>query len=118
MRTLAETPAAVKTAHLTAKSPLPREHGAWAVLLVPFATAVGISSKLTPPVGLLLVSVLCFFMARATAAGTAEAAFCPPHHATRSPTARRANWLAQVRAPVRPKGSRGRNGISTISGCR
>jgi len=47
-----------------AKPPMPREHGAWGILLVPFATATGISGIWNLPVTLLLVSVLSFFIAR------------------------------------------------------
>ena len=45
---------------------LPREHGAWGILLIPFATAVGIAGIFNIPVVLLLVSVLCFYLARAS----------------------------------------------------
>jgi len=43
---------------------LPREHGAWGILLIPFATAIGIAGIFNAPVALLLVSVLCFYLAR------------------------------------------------------
>jgi hypothetical protein len=43
---------------------MPREHGAWGILLVPFATAVGVAGVWNLPVTLLLVSVLSFFIAR------------------------------------------------------
>jgi YwiC-like protein len=43
---------------------LPREHGAWGILLIPFATAVGIAGVFNAPVALLLASVLCFYLAR------------------------------------------------------
>jgi hypothetical protein len=46
------------------KPPVPREHGAWGILLVPFATAVGVSGVWNLPVTLLLVSILCFYVAR------------------------------------------------------
>jgi hypothetical protein len=46
------------------KPPLPREHGAWGILLVPFATAVGVTGVFDLKVGLLLASVLCFYIAR------------------------------------------------------
>ncbi len=46
------------------KPPLPREHGAWGILLVPFAIAVGVSGVFDLKVALLLVSVLCFYVAR------------------------------------------------------
>jgi len=46
------------------KPPMPREHGAWGILLIPFATAVGVVGIWTLPVTLLLVSVLCFYTAR------------------------------------------------------
>lgn len=44
--------------------PVPREHGAWGILLVPFATAVGVAGIWNLPVALLLASVLCFYIAR------------------------------------------------------
>jgi hypothetical protein len=47
-----------------ARPPLPREHGAWGILLIPFATAVGVAGVWNWPVTLLLVSVLCFYVAR------------------------------------------------------
>ena len=47
-----------------ARPPTPREHGAWGILLVPFATAVGVAGKWNLPVALLLASVLCFYLAR------------------------------------------------------
>jgi hypothetical protein len=43
---------------------MPREHGAWAILLIPFATAAGIAGVWNWPVALLLASVLSFFIAR------------------------------------------------------
>ena len=43
---------------------LPREHGAWGILLIPFATAAGIAGVFNVPVALLLASVLCFYLAR------------------------------------------------------
>jgi hypothetical protein len=43
---------------------MPREHGAWGILLIPFATAVGIAGTWNLPVALLLVSVMCFYVAR------------------------------------------------------
>ena len=43
---------------------LPREHGAWGILLIPFAIAVGIAGSFNAPVALLLASVLCFYLAR------------------------------------------------------
>jgi hypothetical protein len=46
------------------RPPVPREHGAWGILLIPFATAVGVAGVWNLPVALLLVSVLCFFVAR------------------------------------------------------
>ena len=39
---------------------LPREHGAWGILLIPFATALGIAGIFNGPVALLLASVLSF----------------------------------------------------------
>lgn len=49
-----------------ARPPMPREHGAWGILLVPFATAVGVAGVWNLPVALLLVSILCFYVARAS----------------------------------------------------
>jgi len=46
------------------KPPAPREHGAWGILLIPFATAVGVAGTWNLPLALLLVSVLCFYLAR------------------------------------------------------
>ncbi len=46
------------------KPPLPREHGAWGILLIPFATAVGVAGVWNLPVTLLLASLLCFYLAR------------------------------------------------------
>jgi hypothetical protein len=43
---------------------MPREHGAWGILLIPFATAVGIAGTWNLQVALLLVSVMCFYVAR------------------------------------------------------
>ena len=37
------------------KPPMPREHGAWGILLIPFATAVGVAGVWNLPVALLLV---------------------------------------------------------------
>lgn len=48
----------------TDRPPAPREHGAWGILLVPFAVAVGVAGRWTLPVALLLVSVLCLYVAR------------------------------------------------------
>jgi hypothetical protein len=45
---------------------MPREHGAWGILLIPFATAVGVAGVWNLPVALLLVSVLCFYVARSS----------------------------------------------------
>ena len=47
-----------------ARPPLPREHGAWGILLIPFAGAVGAAGVWNLPVALLLVSILCFYLAR------------------------------------------------------
>jgi hypothetical protein len=46
--------------------PLPREHGAWGILLIPFATAVGVSGVCDLKIAFLLGSVLCFYVARAS----------------------------------------------------
>ena len=43
---------------------LPREHGAWGILLIPFATAAAIAGVFDRPVGLLLASILCFYLTR------------------------------------------------------
>jgi len=48
----------------TSAPPMPREHGAWGVLLIPFATAVGVSGVFDGRIALLLASVLCFYLAR------------------------------------------------------
>ena len=58
MITVAERPVVVS------RPPMPREHGAWGILLIPFATAVGVADVWSLPVALLLVSVLCFYVAR------------------------------------------------------
>ena len=49
---------------VAAKPPMPREHGAWGILLLPFATAVGVAGMWNLPVSLLLGSILCFYLAR------------------------------------------------------
>ncbi|MGO9245786.1 MAG: YwiC-like family protein [Verrucomicrobiia bacterium] len=46
------------------RPPMPREHGAWGILLIPFATAVGVSGVVDVRMALLLTSVLCFYVAR------------------------------------------------------
>ncbi len=43
---------------------LPREHGAWGILLIPFLTAAAIAGPLTLPVWLALATVLLVFLAR------------------------------------------------------
>ena len=43
---------------------MPREHGAWGILLIPFATAAGVAGVFDAPVALLLVSVFGFYLAR------------------------------------------------------
>jgi hypothetical protein len=48
----------------TGRPPMPREHGAWGILLIPFATAAGISGVFDVRVALLLASVLSFYLAR------------------------------------------------------
>ena len=54
-----------KIEHSTiAAPPMPREHGAWGILLIPLATAVGVSGVFDLKVVLLLASVLCFYVAR------------------------------------------------------
>jgi hypothetical protein len=57
MLAVEETPVAVRP-------PMPREHGAWGILLIPFATAVGVTGVFDVKVALLLASVLCFYVAR------------------------------------------------------
>lgn len=57
-----ERPAVAKP--LATTPPMPREHGAWGILLIPFATAVGVSGVFDLKVALLLVSVLGFYVAR------------------------------------------------------
>ena len=52
------------TARPGGKPPMPREYGAWGILLIPFATAVGVSGVFDSKVTLLLLSVLCFYVAR------------------------------------------------------
>jgi hypothetical protein len=48
----------------TARPPMPREHGAWGILLIPFATAVGVAGVWNLPVTLLLAGILFFYIAR------------------------------------------------------
>lgn len=43
---------------------LPREHGAWGILLVPFLTAAGIAGVFSPAVVLALLAVVLAFLAR------------------------------------------------------
>lgn len=45
--------------------PLPREHGTWAILLIPFLTATAITGTLNPAVGVALLAVLLTFLLRA-----------------------------------------------------
>jgi hypothetical protein len=49
---------------IVSRPPMPREHGAWGILLIPFATAVGVSGVFDLKVALLLAGVLCFYVAR------------------------------------------------------
>ncbi len=49
---------------VVARPPMPREHGAWGILLIPFATAVGVAVVWNLPVALLLAGILCFYVAR------------------------------------------------------
>ena len=49
---------------VVARPPMPREHGAWGILLIPFATAAGVAGVWNLPVMLLLVSILSFYIAR------------------------------------------------------
>src|SRR5664280_497196 len=65
MTTTMQTRQSRKIEHSTiAVPPMPREHGAWGILLIPFATAVGVSGVFDLKVALLLASVLCFYVAR------------------------------------------------------
>jgi YwiC-like protein len=48
----------------TKTPPMPREHGAWGILLIPLATAVGVSGVFDLKIALLLAGVLCFYVAR------------------------------------------------------
>jgi hypothetical protein len=48
----------------TARPPMPREHGVWGILLIPFATAVGVTGVWNLPVALLLASIMCFYVGR------------------------------------------------------
>jgi hypothetical protein len=59
---LLERPAGLS--HASTKPPMPREHGAWGILLIPFAIAVGIAGVWNLQTALLLVSVICFYLAR------------------------------------------------------
>jgi hypothetical protein len=43
---------------------MPREHGAWGILLVPFFTAIGVAGVVDAKVCLLLGSILAFYLAR------------------------------------------------------
>jgi len=45
-------------------SAFPREHGAWAILLIPFLTAAAIAGRWTAPVFMALVVILLAFVAR------------------------------------------------------
>lgn len=53
-----------RAAVASARPPMPREHGAWGILLIPFATAVGVAGVFDVKVALLLASVVCFYIAR------------------------------------------------------
>lgn len=55
---------AEKPIQVAARPPMPREHGAWGILLIPFATAVGVAGVWNLPVALLLAGILCFYVAR------------------------------------------------------
>jgi hypothetical protein len=46
--------------------PIPREHGAWGILLIPFATTCAIRGAFDVKLALLLASALCFYTARAS----------------------------------------------------
>jgi hypothetical protein len=62
MSAILERAATVSTGAV--KPPMPREHGAWGILLIPFATAVGVAGIWNAAVTLLLASVVCFYIAR------------------------------------------------------
>ena len=44
--------------------PLPREHGAWGMLLQPFAAAAVVAAEWTPALGAALGAMLAVFLAR------------------------------------------------------
>ncbi|MBI4299863.1 MAG: YwiC-like family protein, partial [Chloroflexi bacterium] len=46
------------------KTLIPKEHGAWAMLLVPFVIGAAVAGRWDLKVTLLLVSVLCLYVAR------------------------------------------------------
>jgi hypothetical protein len=46
------------------KPPVPREHGAWGIPLLPLTTAVGAGGVFNLRVAPLMVSVLCYYIAR------------------------------------------------------
>ncbi|MCX7886576.1 MAG: hypothetical protein N3B01_04865 [Verrucomicrobiae bacterium] len=50
----------------TDRLPMPRERGAWGILLVPFCVAVAVSGSLDLKVLLFLTSTICLFVARAS----------------------------------------------------
>jgi hypothetical protein len=62
MTAIVERP--VTASFRSSKPAMPREHGAWGILLIPFATAVGMTGAVAVRVALLLASVLCFYIAR------------------------------------------------------
>lgn len=55
---------AERPTQVAARPPMPREHGAWGILLIPFTTAVGVAGVWNLPVTLLLAGILCFYVAR------------------------------------------------------
>lgn len=56
--------AATASAVAVAKPPLPREHGAWGILLIPFAMATTLTGAWTLRQALLLAGVLMLYLAR------------------------------------------------------
>ncbi len=56
-----QRPAAIRS---SVKPALPREHGAWGILLIPLATAAGAARAFDLKILLLLAGVLCFYVAR------------------------------------------------------
>jgi hypothetical protein len=66
MLVMATTPIPQAAAGATrpAAPAMPREHGAWGILLIPFFTAIGVARVVDAKVLLLLGSILAFYLAR------------------------------------------------------